>query len=263
MGNACWIYANVAFRDLLVSDGDVPEPDLDDYDQFRFHDDESSNCSVIATACVELLQVGLDVGSAGIVDEAAVCIHGATDGDKWESIEACLKARAVPSLVAALREFRADENVSWAICRALTCLASCLEGRDACVAAGAMRPLLSLLGDFDESSSFTCDAFGLICNMVQDSVAIADAFISAGAIPIVVAAFRKHWNGCSVIHNFSQALCNLARTRSGITAFLVAGVVPLLAAAYTRNEGFRDGTQAALQQLGFNVRGQRLSSIHY
>jgi hypothetical protein len=232
LGSACWLYAGVTFRDF-------PAP-------ASVHD-------VIATACVELLQVGLEVKSAGIVAEATKYIIKASQTDLGNV--ALVTVGAIPALVAALDGY----GVFFFYCRNILCaicnIANSVVGQVACSAAGAARPILSALRLHATSVVVVDQAFCAVVSMSSDSFANVASFVSLGAASCIVAAFQACAQSKSLCRSFSWALRCIANYPCGVEACLAAGAVSLLAAAYAKDEPASAHAQEALRLLGCDNRG--------
>jgi hypothetical protein len=115
VGSHCWIYAGIYFQEPVS-----PATALD----------------VIVSACTELLQVGVEVSSDGILAQAlwAMYIVAMPHNDAVIA--------AVPAVVSALRDFSRDAVIGLSGCLVLSEISKHPAGVAACLAAGAIPLLL-------------------------------------------------------------------------------------------------------------------------
>jgi len=133
-------------------------------------------------------------------------------------------------------------------------LATTSAGTEACLKAGAIATLVSLLG---AASEIAMQAAGALCNLSRDAEAKKPAntteILEAGAIPPLVALLHGE-TAC----NASGALRNLASEAAGAATIRPAGgIVPLVALLHAAAAETAEQAAAALNNLGCNDQQSR------
>lgn len=224
-----WLYAGVTFHDL-------PAP--------------ASAHDVIATACRELLQVGLELDCAGMVSEAAMGICSECERNVLAR-DSCIAVGAIHSLLAAIDKFAGNEDdVCYNTFEALSIIARSVAGRAACRSAGVARSIVYALIRCDEYALEI--VFCCVASMSLDDEENVSLFVDNGAIELMITVFQKSRLSPVLSYYFSDALLNISCFSLGVKALFDAGAHSILAAVCEKDEGHLSAKRAAdaLKRMG-------------
>lgn len=229
-GSASWLYAGVTFRDL-------PAP--------------ATACTVIATACLELLAIGLDIGSAAIVGAAADLFQMVAAPNE-PSASVCVAVGAIPPLLTATRRYRGDLHASQWAWFALGSLVS--VGSLEFELAGAIPLVISAFKMHEDERGVLVAVLICVSSM---STAVCASFVARGGVPALVAAFRRSTEkDIAFLICFTQSLACIAMVPRGVEAAVAAGAVPALVVACS---SVRARAKHVLGLLGFDEIGRKIA----
>lgn len=252
-GSACWLYAGVTLREL-------PTPSVWTSDMIA---------TALVTACLELLQVGLDVGSASIVEEAAVSLMGIfvlSEGTaalvysgifySGGPLDGGVAPRVISALTTALNDFGCDAYICQRACAVFGMIATHVAGHSLLCAADTTIPLLiSVLRNHQDDAFVLECAFDCVGRLANNSFSSVDAFVRLGAVHLIVEGFRHKMTSpptrsyeLSLQSPFAFALSKLSAYSVGQRACCNAGAEGLLSFCHSVGCAF---ASEALTNMGY------------
>ena len=155
-----------------------------------------------------------------------------------------------------MRAGAGDGAVQEAAARALEGLAQDEEGKEACLAAGAVPALVAALQVHGGSAGVAEQACKALMRFAIEYAPGKEVCVAAGAVPVIVAALTAHTGSAVDAAKMAcGALVDISEVASGAEACAAAGAVPAILAALQAHGSAAEFVEWACWALGNIVRG--------